>query len=178
MNKLAKEAWLKKKCKRFTPLPRYLKLFEGDYVRVAWKEHGECIGRIAYKGDPEDEVGINRFVTIYFEIDDSFWDLNMWGSEGKMVHPIDLPPIEEQFGIPEDPTHKFEENKGEDDEEGEDGEETESDEEEKEKEGEDGEEGEDDDTTASAPAPAAPPRKRKKRKSLYTWKKKRRVATQ
>ena len=51
------------------------------------------VGRVAYKGDINDEVPMNRFVTIYFPSDETFWDLNMWGREGKSIYKIPDPPL-------------------------------------------------------------------------------------
>jgi hypothetical protein len=113
MRSQAEQAWLgtgSPSMSKYRALHRFRdEIVEGSYVNVRFKEQGICLGRVAFKGDIHSKVGAERFVTIYFPGDDSFWDLNMWGKEGKMVNKVDTPPIDKQFKIPPDALHDFEE---------------------------------------------------------------------
>ena len=151
-----------------TVRPQFRKdIVEGTYVKVHYLEAGLVRGRVAYKGDIKAENAAERIVTIYFPDTEDFYDLNMWGNDGKMIQKYE-PPIEDQFEIPDDPVVEAnKENRGEvGEEETEEAEEAEEAEEEEEE--EEAEEAEEEEVAAPAP-----PRKRKKRKSLYTHKKKR-----
>ena len=109
MSSLEEQAWLESPSqgRKYVALPRFRQdIVKGSYVKVAFKETGPVIGRVAYKGDINDEVPMARFVTIYFPSDETFWDLNMWGSEGKKIFKIPDPPLSEQFEIPEDASIK------------------------------------------------------------------------
>ena len=109
MASLEEQAWLGSpgQGRKYVALPRFRQdIVKGSYVKVAFKETGPVIGRVAYKGDINDEVPMARFVTIYFPSDETFWDLNMWGSEGKKIFKIPDPPLSEQFEIPEDASIK------------------------------------------------------------------------
>ena len=176
MSSLEEQAWLGSpgQGRKYVALPRYRRdIVKGSYVKVAFKETGLVIGRVAYKGDINDEVPMARFVTIYFPSDETFWDLNMWGREGKSIYKIPDPPLSEQFEIPEDACVK-ESPEGEGSGGGEEGE------------ADEGEEGEVDEEVEEAAPPAAaatatpavPRRRRRRRSTNFTHKKKRRVDTQ
>ena len=175
MSSLEKQAWLgskKSKNWKFTVRPPFREdIVVGSYVKVAYQEDGVCRGRISYKGDIHAAVAAERIVTIYFPDTDDFYDLNMWGNDGKMIKKY-TPLQNEEFEIPFDPVNNPNPDQVEDAAAGGGGEE-----------GEVGEvaEPENDIEEVAEPENAieevAEPekKKRKKRRSLYTHKKKRRV---
>ena len=189
MSSLEEQAWLGSpgQGRKYVALPRFRQdIVKGSYVKVAFKETGPVIGRVAYKGDINDEVPMNRFVTIYFPSDETFWDFNMWGREGKAIYKIPDPPLSEQFEIPEDASIK-ESPEGEAGGGGEEGEVAGGGEEgEVVDEGEECETLNDEELTSQhaiaegieEAARAAPRRRRRRRSTNFTHKKKRRVNTQ
>ena len=95
----------KSKNRKFTVRPHFREdINVGSYVKVAYQEDGVCRGRISYKGGIRAAVAAERIVTIYFPDTDDFYDLNMWGNEGKMIEKYTPLPGEE-FEIPFDPVN-------------------------------------------------------------------------
>ena len=119
-------------------------------------------------------VAAERIVTIYFPDTDDFYDLNMWGNDGKMIKKYN-PLLNEEFEIPFDPVNNPNPDQVEDaavgggGEEGEVGEVAEP-----EKDIEEVAEPEKDIEEVAEPEKKKG-KKRKKRKSVYTHKKKHRV---
>jgi len=105
MSSLEYKAWVKTHRKVHAVLPKFREeIVVGSYVKVHYLEEGICRGRISYKGDIHAASGAERIVTIYFPDTQDFYDLNMWGNDGKMIVKYNPLPGEE-FEIPPDPIY-------------------------------------------------------------------------